>query len=151
MAQFAAMDGGRSARQGGPSAVLDLHLYQLAAHTILHPRLGEKYKDHGLVVIGVHTPEFEFERNEDNVRRAAKDMRVEYPIAIDSRRPSATFSTRIASPISPWDPHHQSATANYMLEEIIHRDCCSRPKSTGDEIIVDASGDEYCCLLDTCH
>jgi thiol-disulfide isomerase/thioredoxin len=45
---------------------------------------AEKYKQHGLVVIGVHTPEFEFERNVDNVRRAAKEMRVDYPIAIDS-------------------------------------------------------------------
>jgi thiol-disulfide isomerase/thioredoxin len=45
---------------------------------------AEKYKDQGLVVIGVHTPEFEFEKNVDNIRRAAKDMRVDYPIAIDS-------------------------------------------------------------------
>ncbi len=45
---------------------------------------SEKYKDRGLVVIGVHTPEFQFEKNVDNVRRAAKDMRVDYPIAIDS-------------------------------------------------------------------
>jgi thiol-disulfide isomerase/thioredoxin len=45
---------------------------------------AEKYKDHGLVVIGVHTPEFTFERNVDNVRRAAQDMRVDYPIALDS-------------------------------------------------------------------
>ena len=45
---------------------------------------AEKYKDQGLVVIGVHSPEFEFEKNVDNVRRAAKDMRVDYPIAIDS-------------------------------------------------------------------
>jgi thiol-disulfide isomerase/thioredoxin len=43
-----------------------------------------KYKNHGLVVIGVHTPEFPFEHNVDNVRRAAKDMSVDYPIAIDS-------------------------------------------------------------------
>ncbi len=43
-----------------------------------------KYKDQGLVVIGVHTPEFAFEHNEANVRRAAKDMQVDYPIAIDS-------------------------------------------------------------------
>src|SRR5262249_8489562 len=45
---------------------------------------AEKYKDLGLVVIGVHTPEFGFERNVDNVRHAAKDLRVDYPIAIDS-------------------------------------------------------------------
>jgi thiol-disulfide isomerase/thioredoxin len=44
----------------------------------------EKYRDHGLVVIGVHTPEFPFERDVDNVRQAAKDLRVEYPIALDS-------------------------------------------------------------------
>jgi len=45
---------------------------------------AEKYKNQGLVVIGVHSPEFPFEKNVDNVRRAAKDMRVDYPIAIDS-------------------------------------------------------------------
>jgi thiol-disulfide isomerase/thioredoxin len=45
---------------------------------------SEKYKDQGLVVIGVHTPEFEFESDIDNVRRAAADMRVDYPIAIDN-------------------------------------------------------------------
>ena len=45
---------------------------------------AEKYKAQGLVVIGVHSPEFAFEKNLDNVRRAAKDMRVDFPIAIDS-------------------------------------------------------------------
>jgi thiol-disulfide isomerase/thioredoxin len=45
---------------------------------------AEKYRDQGLVTIGVHSPEFAFEHNIDNVRRAAKDMRVEYPIAIDN-------------------------------------------------------------------
>ena len=35
---------------------------------------GEKYKDHGLVVIGVHSPESAFEKDVDNVRWAAKDM-----------------------------------------------------------------------------
>jgi thiol-disulfide isomerase/thioredoxin len=45
---------------------------------------AEKYKDQGLVVIGVHSPEFAFEKSVDNVRRAAKEMRVDYPIAIDS-------------------------------------------------------------------
>ena len=45
---------------------------------------AETYDDHGLVVVGVHTPEFPFERDVDNVREAAKDMTVEYPIALDS-------------------------------------------------------------------
>ncbi|MGH3119322.1 MAG: redoxin domain-containing protein [Gaiellales bacterium] len=43
-----------------------------------------KYRDLGLVVIGVHTPEFPFEREVENVREAAQAMRVEYPIALDS-------------------------------------------------------------------
>jgi thiol-disulfide isomerase/thioredoxin len=43
----------------------------------------EKYKDHGLIVVGVHTPEFPFEHDADNVRWASRDLRVEYPIALD--------------------------------------------------------------------
>ena len=45
---------------------------------------ADKYKDHGLVVIGAQTPEFEFEKNADSIRRATKAMRVTYPIAIDN-------------------------------------------------------------------
>jgi Thioredoxin like C-terminal domain/AhpC/TSA family len=45
---------------------------------------AEKYKDRGLVMIGVHTPEFSFEHNPQNVRQALSEMRVAYPIAIDN-------------------------------------------------------------------
>jgi thiol-disulfide isomerase/thioredoxin len=45
---------------------------------------AEKYHEHGLVVIGVHTPEFPFEKDVDNVRRAVRDLGIEYPVAIDS-------------------------------------------------------------------
>jgi thiol-disulfide isomerase/thioredoxin len=45
---------------------------------------SEKYRSNGLVVLGVHTPEFGVERDVENIRRAAKDMRIAYPIAIDS-------------------------------------------------------------------
>jgi thiol-disulfide isomerase/thioredoxin len=45
---------------------------------------AEKYQDQGLVVVGVHTPEFPFERDFDNVRQAMKDMAVKYPVALDS-------------------------------------------------------------------
>jgi thiol-disulfide isomerase/thioredoxin len=44
---------------------------------------AEKYADQGLVVVGVHTPEFPFERDPDNVRRAVKAMRIAYPVALD--------------------------------------------------------------------
>jgi thiol-disulfide isomerase/thioredoxin len=45
---------------------------------------AEKYKDQGLVVIGVHAPEFTFEKNINNVRWAVKEMRIEYPVAVDN-------------------------------------------------------------------
>jgi thiol-disulfide isomerase/thioredoxin len=45
---------------------------------------AEKYKDQGVVVIGVHTPEFSVEHDIVRVARAAKEMKVEYPIAIDN-------------------------------------------------------------------
>ncbi len=44
----------------------------------------EKYKDQGLVVIGVHTPEFAFERNIDNVKKAVADLKIDFPVAIDN-------------------------------------------------------------------
>jgi thiol-disulfide isomerase/thioredoxin len=43
-----------------------------------------KYKDQGLVVIGVHTPEFGFERISENVHRATKTLELPYPVAVDS-------------------------------------------------------------------
>jgi cytochrome c biogenesis protein CcdA/thiol-disulfide isomerase/thioredoxin len=43
-----------------------------------------KYKDHGLVVIGVHAPEFAFEKDPANVRRAVADLKIDYPVALDN-------------------------------------------------------------------
>lgn len=43
-----------------------------------------KYGQDGLTIVGVHTPEFGFERNVENVIREARNLRVEYPVAIDS-------------------------------------------------------------------
>jgi cytochrome c biogenesis protein CcdA/thiol-disulfide isomerase/thioredoxin len=45
---------------------------------------AEKYRDHGLVVIGVHAPEFAFERNVDNVKKAVATLGIKYPVAIDN-------------------------------------------------------------------
>jgi thiol-disulfide isomerase/thioredoxin len=45
---------------------------------------AEKYREQGLVVINVQTPEFEFEKNVDNVKWASKEMRVTYPTAVDN-------------------------------------------------------------------
>jgi cytochrome c biogenesis protein CcdA/thiol-disulfide isomerase/thioredoxin len=45
---------------------------------------ADKYKDHGLVVIGVHAPEFAFEKDPANVVKAVKDLGVDYPVALDN-------------------------------------------------------------------
>ena len=44
----------------------------------------ETYKDKGLIIIGVHSPEFEFEKNEKNLARAIKDFKLPYPIMQDN-------------------------------------------------------------------
>ena len=45
---------------------------------------ADKYKDQGLVVIGVHAPEFAFEKRIDNVKKATSDLSIGYPVAIDN-------------------------------------------------------------------
>ena len=45
---------------------------------------AEKYKDQGLVVIGVHAPEFAFEKDVRNVRKAVADLKIGYPVAVDN-------------------------------------------------------------------
>ena len=45
----------------------------------------EAYADDGLVVIGIHAPEFAFERNPDNVRKAVADLGIRYPVALDNK------------------------------------------------------------------
>ena len=45
---------------------------------------ADRYKDQGLVVIGVHAPEFAFEKQLPNVRQAVRDLRVDYPVAVDN-------------------------------------------------------------------
>jgi thiol-disulfide isomerase/thioredoxin len=45
---------------------------------------SQAYRDDGLVVIGVHTPEFSFEHDIDSVRQATKEREIDYPVAVDS-------------------------------------------------------------------
>ena len=52
------------------------------------PHMNEirrKFASDELVIIGVHTPEFDYERDEDNVRSAVKKLMIEYPVALDSQ------------------------------------------------------------------
>jgi thiol-disulfide isomerase/thioredoxin len=72
---------------GGKVVLVDFWTYTCInwLRTLAYVRAwAQKYDGHGLIVVGVHTPEFPFERDIDNVRQAAKEMAVEYPIALDS-------------------------------------------------------------------
>ena len=45
----------------------------------------KRYKDKGLVIIGVHTPEFDFSAEFENVKKAVEELGIEYPVVVDSR------------------------------------------------------------------
>lgn len=45
---------------------------------------AERYKDSGLIVLGIHTPEFAFEKDADNVKRAIAELKITYPVALDN-------------------------------------------------------------------
>jgi thiol-disulfide isomerase/thioredoxin len=112
---------------------------------------AEKYKDQGLVVIGVHAPEFAFERNVDNVRRAAKDMRVDYPIAIDNDYAIwNAFNNRYWPALYFVDAqghirHHHFGEGEYEQSEMIIQQLLDEAGigGIGDELVsVDARGAE---------
>ena len=112
---------------------------------------AEKYKDQGLVVIGVHAPEFPFERNVDNVRRAAKDLKVGYPIAIDN-----DFAIWRAFKNAYWPAlyfidaqgrtrHHHFGEGNYEQSERFIQKLLTEAGASGignDLVSVDARGVE---------
>jgi thiol-disulfide isomerase/thioredoxin len=86
---------------------------------------AEKYGDQGLVLVGVHTPEFPFEREIDNVRWAAREMKVEYPVSLDSDYAIwRAFSNRYWPAVYIADAegrirHHQFGEGGYAECEMI--------------------------------
>jgi thiol-disulfide isomerase/thioredoxin len=112
---------------------------------------AEKYKEHGLVVIGVHTPEFAFERNMDNIRRAANDMRINYPVAIDSNYEIwRAFDNHYWPALYFIDAQgqirrHQFGEGQYEMSEMVIQGLLTEAGSSGigDELVsVDARGIE---------
>ncbi len=110
-----------------------------------------KYADEGLVVIGVHTPEFAFEHNVDNVRRAADDMRVDYPIVIDSDYVIwRAFNNHYWPALYFIDAlgrirHHEFGEGDYEQSELVIQQLLAEAGSgvVGRELVsVDASGVE---------
>ena len=112
---------------------------------------AEKYRDQGLVVIGVHTPEFGFEHNLDNVRLAAKDMQVAYPIALDNDYAIwRAFNNNYWPALYFIDAkghirHHQFGEGQYDRSELIIQQLLAEAGSGGighDLVSVDARGAE---------
>jgi cytochrome c biogenesis protein CcdA/thiol-disulfide isomerase/thioredoxin len=71
----------------GNVVLLDFWTYSCinCLRTLPHIRAWhDEYRDDGLVIVGVHTPEFAFEREPDNVRRAVRDHQISYPVALDN-------------------------------------------------------------------
>jgi thiol-disulfide isomerase/thioredoxin len=65
----------------------------------------EAYKDQGLVIVGVHSPEFDFEKNISNVRQAVKHYNVLWPVAVDSNHET-------------WDAYkNQYWPAEYLIDK----------------------------------
>jgi thiol-disulfide isomerase/thioredoxin len=110
---------------------------------------ASKYRSQGLVVIGIHTPEFDFERNPDIVLRAAKEMKIDYPIAVDSRqRIWDAFSNEYWPALYFVDAqgrirHHQFGEGNYDESERVIQQLLAEAGSTGvtdDLVSVDSHG-----------
>jgi thiol-disulfide isomerase/thioredoxin len=112
---------------------------------------ADKYKDQGLLVIGVHTPEFDFEHDVDNVRRAVTDLRVGYPVVIDSdytiwnafgnRYWPASYFVDAQGQIR----HHRFGEGDYEQSEMILQQLLTEAGSGGtghDLVSVDARGVE---------
>lgn len=118
---------------------------------------SEKYKGHGLVVIGVHTPEFGFEKNIDNVRQAVKDTRVGYPVAVDSDYSIwRAFNNHYWPALYLVDSHgnirhHQFGEGEYEQSERIIQQLLSEAGASGfahEPVKVDAPGAEAAADLD---
>jgi thiol-disulfide isomerase/thioredoxin len=110
---------------------------------------AEKYASHGLVVIGVHTPEFSFEHNFDNVRQAVQEMRISYPVATDNN-----YGVWLAFDNHYWPAlyfadaqgrirHHHFGEGEYGQSEMVIQQLLGEVGSTGagtDMVSVDPSG-----------
>jgi hypothetical protein len=86
---------------------------------------ASKYADQGLVVLGVHTPEFAFERSAGNVRWAVRDLRVGYPVATDNDYAIWHAFGNMYWPAlyfvdaQGWIRHHQFGEGDYEESELI--------------------------------
>ena len=85
---------------------------------------AEKYQDHGLVIIGVHTPEFAFEKNLSNVQSAVKDLGVLYPVALDN-----DYAIWNAFRNQAWPAHYLIDAAGQIREHHFGEGAYPRPSA----------------------
>jgi thiol-disulfide isomerase/thioredoxin len=102
----------------------------------------EKYRDQGLAVIGVHTPEFPFEGDLDNVRWAAKELGVRFPIAVDTDYSVwRAFSNQYWPALYVADAngnvrfHHFGEGAYDRTERVIQRLLSQSGRATDNELV----------------
>jgi thiol-disulfide isomerase/thioredoxin len=119
---------------------------------------AEKYSGHGLVVIGVHTPEFSFEHNPGNVRRAVQDMRISYPVATDNDYAVwSAFGNHYWPALYVADPqgrirHHHFGEGEYGQSEMVIQQLLAEAgsASAGNDIVsVDPSGLEVAAEIES--
>jgi thiol-disulfide isomerase/thioredoxin len=112
---------------------------------------AERYKQHGLVVVGVHTPEFDVEHDLDNVRRAVMDLGVTFPVAVDSDYAIWTaFDNHYWPALYFVDAHgqirhHRFGEGGYEESEMILQQLLTEAGSSGigqDLVSVEARGVE---------
>jgi len=110
-----------------------------------------KYADQGLVVVGVHTPEFSFEHNPDNVRRAVQETRVDYPVATDNDYAVwSAFANHYWPALYFADAqgrirHHHFGEGEYQRSEMVIQQLLAEAGSAGtghDLVAVDPRGAE---------
>jgi thiol-disulfide isomerase/thioredoxin len=110
---------------------------------------ADRYRDQGLVVIGVHAPEFGFEKDLNNVRRAVKDLKVDYPVAVDSEHAIwRAFRNQYWPALYFIDAqgrvrHHHFGEGSYEQSEMIIRELLAEAGASGiapEPVAVKAEG-----------
>jgi thiol-disulfide isomerase/thioredoxin len=110
-----------------------------------------EYAGHRLAVIGVHTPEFGFEHDLANVRRAVHDMRIDYPVAVDNDYAVwSAFANHYWPALYFADTqgrirHHHYGEGEYQQSEMVIQQLLAEAGATGHDhepALVDASGAE---------
>jgi thiol-disulfide isomerase/thioredoxin len=108
---------------------------------------ADKYRDKGLVVVGVHSPEFAFEKNIGNVRRATEEIPVQYPVAVDSDHSIwRAFNNEYWPALYFVDAqgrirHHQYGEGDYEHSETVIKELLTEAGASGiDGGLVSVSG-----------